>query len=168
MFIEMKVAGITIDPFSNTPIVILKDLQGKTALPIWIGILEASAIATELGDVKPPRPMTHDLFKNILEDLKVKVVKIEVTDLKDNTFFATIYLELSNKTFTIDARPSDAIALALRTDSPIYVNDKVVEESRSVNLKKDDKLLNEATNEEQKWREILENLTPEDFGKYKM
>ncbi|MBP1709139.1 MAG: hypothetical protein H6Q46_123 [Deltaproteobacteria bacterium] len=168
MFIEMKVAGITMDPFSNTPIVILKDLQGKTALPIWIGILEASAIATELGDVKPPRPMTHDLLKNILENLNATVTKIEVTDLKDNTFFASICLSLLDKSFSIDARPSDAIALALRTNSPIYVNEKVVENSRAVNLGKEEKLLNEATNEEQKWQEILENLSPDDFGKYKM
>jgi len=111
MFIEMKVAGITMDPFSNTPIVILKDLHGKTALPIWIGILEASAIATELGEVKPPRPMTHDLLKNILEKLDVKLIKIEVTDLKNNTFFATIYLTWMDKNFAIDARPSDAIAM---------------------------------------------------------
>jgi len=168
MFIEMKVAGITIDPFSNSPIVILKDVQGKTALPIWIGILEASAIATVLCDVKPPRPMTHDLLKNMLEKLNARVTKIEVTDLKDNTFFATIYLSLVDKIFSIDARPSDAIALALRTNSPIYVNEKVVEDSRTVNVGKEEKLLNKAANEEQKWREILENLSPDDFGKYKM
>jgi len=168
MFIEMKVAGITMDPFSNTPIVILKDLQGRTALPIWIGILEASAIATELGEIRPPRPMTHDLLKNILENLNVKVVKIEVTDLRDNTFFAAIYLSLSNKSYCIDARPSDAIALALRTNSPIYVNEKVVEESRAINLEKEKSGFNHTTNDEEKWREILENLSPEDFGKYKM
>ena len=168
MLIEMKVAGITMDPFSNTPIVILKDIQGKTALPIWIGILEASAIATELGDVKPPRPMTHDLLKNILERLNATVTRVEVTDLKDNTFFATIFLSILNKSFSIDARPSDAIALALRTNSPIYVNEKVVEDSRAVNMGKDEKLLSDSANEEQKWREILENLSPDDFGKYKM
>ena len=168
MFIEMKVAGITMDPFSNTPIVILKDVHGKTALPIWIGVLEASAIATELGEIKPPRPMTHDLLKNIFETLNVEVTKIEVTNLKDNTFFATIHLSLFDKSFTIDSRPSDAIALALRTNAPIYVNEKVIEDSRSISVSKDEKLLDATTNDEQKWQEFLENLSPEDFGKYKM
>jgi hypothetical protein len=169
MFIEMKVAGITIDPLSNTPIVILKDSEGSNALPIWIGILEASAIATELGDVKPPRPMTHDLIKNIFESLNIEVIRIEVTDLRDNTFFATIYVSTVNKNFAIDARPSDAIALALRTNSPIFVNKKVIEESsRSINLNKEGKGEAGAQDESQKWEEILENLSPEDFGKYKM
>ena len=168
MFIEMKVAGITIDPLSNTPIVILKDPEGSNALPIWIGILEASAIATELGDVKPPRPMTHDLMKNIFESLNIEVTRIEVTDLRDNTFFATIYVSTVNKNFAIDARPSDAIALALRTDSPIFVDKKVLEDSRSINLNKEGRGKAGAQDESQKWEEILENLSPEDFGKYKM
>ena len=94
MFVEMKVAGITVDPFSNSPIVILKEVEGTKALPIWIGVLEASAIAAELGNVKPPRPMTHDLMRDILKHLSVNVEKIEVNDLKDNTFYATIYLRM--------------------------------------------------------------------------
>lgn len=168
MFIEMKVAGITIDPLSNTPIVILKDAAGNNALPIWIGILEASAIATELGEVKPPRPMTHDLLKNILDDLSVVVDRVEVNDLRDNTFFATIYISLLGKNHAIDARPSDAMALALRTGSPIFVNEKVLEKSRSLGAEKEEKGETETKDEAQKWREILENLSPEDFGKYKM
>jgi len=168
MFIEMEVAGITMDPFSNTPIVILKDPDSNNALPIWIGILEASAIATELGDVKPPRPMTHDLIKSILGNINVIVTRIEVTDLKDNTFFATIYLSMTGKTFAIDARPSDAIALALRTNSPIFVNEKVLKKSQTINLGKEEKGKKEAKDEAKKWEEILENLSPEDFGKYKM
>ena len=167
MFIEMKVAGITVDPFSNTPIVILKEVEGNKALPIWIGVLEASAIAAELGDVKPPRPMTHDLMRNILNHLSVKVEKIEITDLRDNTFYAEIHLSIGDKNLVIDSRPSDAMALALRTDSPIYVSEAVIKESRTIDLEKvmksgDDK------QDSEKWQEILESLSPEDFGKYKM
>jgi hypothetical protein len=168
MFIEMKVAGITIDPFSNTPIVILKDPESNNALPIWIGILEASAIATELGEVKPPRPMTHDLMKNILDNINVIVTRVEVNDLRDNTFFATIYLSMLDKKFAIDARPSDAIALALRTNTPIFVSEEVLKKSQTINLEKEEKGKTEAKDELKKWEEILENLSPEDFGKYKM
>ena len=165
MFIEMKVAGITMDPFSNTPIVILKDLEGNKALPIWIGVLEASAIAAELGNVKPLRPMTHDLMQNILDDLNVKVTRIEVTDLKDNTFYATIYLSMVDNKLAIDARPSDSIALALRTNSPIFVNEEVIEKSRTVDLENEEE---GGSEESKKWAKILESLSPEDFGKYKM
>lgn len=167
MLIEMKVAGITVDPFSNTPIVILKEIDGNKALPIWIGVLEASAIAAELGNVKPPRPMTHDLLKNIFGHLKIDVEKIEVNDLKDNTFYATIYLSAGREKLAIDARPSDAMALALRMNSPIFVSEQVIKDSRTIDL---EKVLKEGDekDEEQKWAEILENLSPEDFGKYKM
>jgi len=168
MFIEMTVAGITMDPFSNSPIVILKDPDGTNALPIWIGILEASAIATELGEVKPPRPMTHDLMKSILENINAAVTRSEVTDLKENTFFATIHLAVAQKTFAVDARPSDAIALALRTNSPIFVSEKVIEKSQTISLDKEGRGKTEGTEEAKKWEEILENLSPEDFGKYKM
>ena len=168
MFIEMKVAGITMDPFSNTPIVILKDTEGTNALPIWIGILEASAIVTELGDIKPPRPMTHDLMKNIIDNLEVMVTRIEVSDLKDNTFYATIHLTMVNKHLTVDARPSDAIALALRTNAPIFVSQKVLEKSRTINVDRGGKEKQDGKEEAQRWAEILESLSPEDFGKYKM
>lgn len=122
MLVEMKaLTGLTIDPFTNMPIIILKDLEEKSALPIWIGLIEASAIATELEKIKLARPMTHDLMKNILHTLDVKVVKVEVNDLEDNTFYARIYLMHGTRDYAIDSRPSDAIALALRVGSPIFV-----------------------------------------------
>jgi len=166
MFIEMKVSGLTIDPITGTPIVILKDLPEKKAIPIWIGIFEASAIATELEKVKFSRPMTHDLLKDILGTLQVALMRIEIQDLRNNTFFANIFLERDGQTFVVDARPSDAIALALRVGSPIFVEEKVIEKSRSidfeVNLMEKDKLTDE------KLKEFLENLPIENFGKYKM
>ena len=165
MLKEMRVAGITVDPFTNTPIVILKDLEEKEVLPIWIGLLEASSIATALENVQTPRPMTHDLLKNVLDKLDVKVVKIEVNDLKDNTYFAMIHLEVENKRLVIDARPSDAIALALRVGATIFVDEQVIKKSAKVELsKKEDKVVVDT----QEWEEILENLSPDDFGKYKM
>jgi uncharacterized protein len=167
MLIEMKVTGLTIDPFTNMPIIILKDLEEKSALPIWIGLIEASAIATELEKIQLSRPMTHDLLKNILNSLEVKVKKIEITDLCDNTFYARILLKSAQKEFEIDSRPSDAIALALRTSTPIFVDKKVIEKSRSVDMAKGGKE-GEKKIKEEKWAEILENLNPEDFGKYKM
>lgn len=165
MLKEMKVAGITIDPFTNTPVVILKDLEEKDVLPIWIGLLEASSIATALENIQTPRPMTHDLLKNILEELGVKVIKIEVNDLRDNTYFAIIHLDVDGKRLIIDSRPSDAIALALRTGSPIYVDEDVIRKSAKVEIaQKGDKVVTDTSELE----EILENLNPEDFGKYKM
>lgn len=165
MFLEMKVFGIAIDPFTNSPIVILKDMENKTALPIWIGPLEASAIATELEKVQMARPMTHDLLKEILKNLKVVVSKVEVNDLEDNVYYATIHLAMNNIHYAIDARPSDAIALALRTNSSIFVAEKVLEKSRNIDLRKDSA---RKEGESRKWLDILENLSPEDFGKYKM
>lgn len=163
----MKVTGLTIDPFTNMPIIILKDAEEKSALPIWIGLIEASAIATELEKIQLARPMTHDLMKNILTSLGVRVEKIEVNDLCDNTFYARIYLASDGKEFVIDSRPSDAIAIALRSNAPIFVDKKVIEKSRQVDLGKEGKE-GQRTGEQQKWSEILENLNPEDFGKYKM
>jgi bifunctional DNase/RNase len=165
MIHEMKVSGLTIDPVSNAPIMILKSSDGKISLPIWIGLLEATAIATELEGVRFSRPMTHDLFKTVMENLNVTMSKIEVCDLKDNTFYATIYFQGNNKEFAIDARPSDAIALALRMGSPIYVHDQVIQNSKT--LTKSPKELVK-TEEGKKWTEVLENLASDDFGKYKM
>jgi bifunctional DNase/RNase len=165
MIHEMKVSGLTIDPVSNAPIMILKSSDGKLSLPIWIGLLEATAIATELESVRFSRPMTHDLFKTVMENLNVTMSKIEVCDLRDNTFYATIYFQGNNKEFAIDARPSDAIALALRMGSPIYVHDQVIQNSKS--LTKSPKELVK-TEEGKKWTEVLENLASDDFGKYKM
>lgn len=164
-FLEMKVTGLTIDPFTSMPIIILKDLEEKCALPIWIGLIEASAIATELENIELTRPMTHDLLKNILEAMDVTVKRVEVNDLADNTFYARLTLSRKNKDFIMDARPSDAIAVALRSKAPIFVARSVMEKSRKIDLAK------EGTTDEarmQKWVEILENLSPEDFGKYKM
>lgn len=166
MLIEMKVSGLTIDPLTNTPIVILKDMEEKKAIPIWIGLFEASAIATELEKVSFSRPMTHDLLHNMLKNLDVEVTGIEITDLKNNTFFANICLLKGGIKIVIDSRPSDAIALALRANVPIFVDEKVIEKSRSVDMGKEKVDLDKL--KEDKLKEFLENLSPEDFGKYKM
>jgi bifunctional DNase/RNase len=165
MLKEMKVAGITVDPFTNTPIVLLKDLDDKDVLPIWIGLLEASSIATALENIETPRPMTHDLLKNILDNLHAKVLKIEVNDLKDNTYYALLHLEVNKKRFTVDARPSDAIAIAIRTGASIFVEESVIQRSAKVDLaQKGDKVITDTS----EWEDILENLSQDDFGKYKM
>lgn len=162
--IQMQVTGLTIDPFTNMPIVIMKDLEGNVALPVWIGLIEASAIATELEHIELSRPMTHDLIKTILDELHVKVARIEIIDLMDNTFFATIHFKSKDKDLIVDCRPSDAIAVALRSKAAIFVDRAVIEKSRQIetNHQSEDQM------KSQKWSEILENLTPADFGKYKM
>jgi bifunctional DNase/RNase len=166
MLIKMKVAGLTIDPLTNTPIVILKDLDEKKAIPIWIGLFEASAIATELEKITFSRPMTHDLIYELLKTLGVEVVKVEIHDLRNNTFFANIHLLKDNETMVVDSRPSDAIALALRAKAQIYVDEKVIEKSRNVDFGK--KITDLDNLKDEKIKEFLENLSPEDFGKYKM
>ena len=166
MFVEMKVSGLTIDPLTNTPIMILKDLEGKRAVPIWIGLFEASAIATELEKISFSRPMTHDLIRDLLKILDAKVLKIEIVDLRNNTFFACIHLTRNGDTLIVDSRPSDAIALALRVNCPIFIDEKVIEKSRNIDFaKKVDELDKKKTEE---LKEFLENLPEEDFGKYKM
>jgi len=166
VLIEMKVLGLTIDPVTNTPIVILKDMDNNKAIPIWIGLFEASAIATEMKKIVFPRPLTHDLFVEFLRLFNITVSRIEIIDIRNNTFFANIYLVKDGLDYTIDARPSDAIAIALRADAPIFVEDAVIEKSRDVDfgvkLNDLDKL------KEDKIKEFLENLSAEDFGKYKM
>ncbi len=161
--LEMKVNGLAIDPSTNMPIVILKDLEEERALPIWVGIFEANAIALEMESVPTPRPMTHDLIENILEETEATVLRIVVNDLKDNTFYAEIYLSVNGTEVAIDSRPSDAIALALRVDAPIFVAKKVLDEARSIDLTDP-----ELTDDKEKWKEWLEDLRPEDFGKYEM
>ncbi len=165
MSIRMKVFGLTIDPLTNSPIMILKDQEGDKTVPIWIGLLEATAIASELENVKFSRPMTHDLMKNLMDQTGVKLAKVEICDLRDNTFFAQLYLILQGKEFSMDARPSDAIALALRTKAPIYVEEQVIQKSKTVDLGNKEEIQSE---EGKKWTEILESLTTDDFGKYKM
>jgi uncharacterized protein len=166
MFIEMKVSGLTMDPITNTPIVILKDLEEKKAIPIWIGIFEASAIATEIEKITFSRPMTHDLLNEILKVLRAVVLRIEIHDLRNNTFFANIQLLTDGNVIVIDARPSDAIAIALRATAPIFVDTKVIEKSRNVDF--GTKMTDLDRLKKEKLAEFLENLSPEDFGKYKM
>ncbi len=163
---EMKISGMAIDPFTNVPIVILRDMEEKSTVPIWIGLLEASAIATVLENIQFSRPMTHDLFKRVMDTLNVVIEKIVVNDLKDNTYYATIYLTSNGVQYQIDSRPSDAIAIALRTDAKIYMEESVIEKSKKIELTKPDDMTTEEA--KKKWAEILENLNPEDFGKYKM
>jgi bifunctional DNase/RNase len=161
MQIEMTIKGLMVDPVTNMPIILLRDSEGQKVLPIWVGIYEANAIALQIENVSTPRPMTHDLLKNVIGDLKGTVRKIVVSDLKDNTFFALIYLEVNGETVAIDARPSDAIALALRARAPIFVEESVIDNAKPFDPagEKPD------TERLQKW---LENLDPDELGKYKM
>ncbi len=158
--LEMKVRGLTLDPLSNMALVILRDLEGTKALPIWVGIPEANAIALEIEQVPTPRPMTHDLIKNILEGLAAKVTRVVVNDLRDSTFYATIHLSQNGQEYRIDSRPSDAIAVALRVKAPIFVTTDVIERAGSIDLSGQD-----VTEEPEKLKEWLENIKPEDFGK---
>jgi uncharacterized protein len=163
MQIEMTIKGLMVDPVTNTPIVILRDKDGQKVLPIWVGIFEANAIALQIENIATPRPMTHDLLRNVIHDLKAEVKKIVVCDLQENTFYALIYLALDGRgeLVAIDARPSDAIALALRTRAPIFVEETVIDHAKTVDFtteKADADRLH-------KW---LESLDPDDLGKYKM
>jgi bifunctional DNase/RNase len=161
MEIEMKVKGLVVDPISKMPIVVLEDPQNEQILPIWIGVFEANAIALTIENVPTPRPMTHDLLKNFLDRLNIAIEKIVVNDVRNNTFYALIHCRLNTEAIVIDSRPSDAIALALRMSSPIFVEDEVVRKAQG--LKFDETL--EGSEKLRKW---LEGLSPEDFGKYKM
>jgi bifunctional DNase/RNase len=161
MLIEMSIKGLMVDPITNMPIVILKDKLGERVLSIWVGIFEANAIALQIENVSTPRPMTHDLLRNIITDLDGSVDRVVVSDLKDNTFFAIIHLTVKGERIAVDARPSDAIALALRTRSPILVEESVIDNAKTVDFTAepgDNARL-------QKW---LESLDPEELGKYKM
>jgi bifunctional DNase/RNase len=159
--VEMKIRGLMMDPITNMPIVILKEACGSGILPIWVGVYEANAIALEIEKVVTPRPMTHDLLKNMLVGLDTCVRKVVVTNIKDDTFYAVIWLERDGTLLSVDSRPSDALALALRIDCPIFVEDEVLKTSKSQNggqdRLKDDEL-----------RRLLENLPDEDLGRYKM
>ena len=161
MLVEMTIKGLMVDPITNMPIIILRDSDGQRVLPIWVGIFEANAIALQIENVATPRPMTHDLLRNVIHDLKADVQRIVVCDLKDNTFYALIYLTVNGDTVAVDARPSDAIALALRVRVPIFVEDTVIDNAKTLDFTPD-----KADSERlQKW---LEGLDPEDLGKYKM
>ena len=161
MEVEMKIRGLMMDPVTNMPIVILKDVSGDSVLPIWVGIYEANAIALEIEKVSTPRPMTHDLLKNVLMGLDTRVRKVVVNELRDDTFFALIWLERDGRVISIDSRPSDALALALRLDCPIFVDDEVLKSSKLASAVSD-----KVSGEElRKW---LEGLNDEDLGRYKM
>jgi bifunctional DNase/RNase len=161
MEVEMKIRGLMMDPQTNNPIVVLKDVNGTAILPIWVGIYEASAIASEIDKQATPRPMTHDLIRNLLFGLEAEVKKIVVSDLKDDTFYAVIWLERDGEMISVDSRPSDALAIALRMDCPIFVDDTVLKTS------KENTPVTEVSNNEdlRKW---LESLSDEDLGRYKM
>ncbi len=158
---EMRVIGITIDPVTQTPIVILRDKENLNTLPIWIGILEANAIAVGLENVKLPRPMTHDLFKNVLDQTGLRLLRVEVTDIRESTYYAVLHLDWGGQAIVIDCRPSDAIAIAIRMEVPIVVRDTVIDKALRADVAS-------PGGEKDKWTELLERMNPEDFSKYKM
>lgn len=160
--IAMSIKGLMLDPVSNSPIVVLKDDDEKFFLPIWVGIFEANAIALQLENITTPRPMTHDLLRNMIAELNARVIQIVINDLRDSTFFAQIRLSVAggDQTLEVDARPSDAIALALRTEAPIFVAQSVLDQAQTITPDGEDS--------EEKTRKWFDSLTPEDLGKYKM
>ena len=164
MYVEMKVRGLALDPMSNMPIIILRDEEDKRSLPIWVGIFEANAIALELEKIPTPRPMTHDLIKNILESIDARLLKVVVTDLRDNTFFAVLHLQVGETEYQVDSRPSDAIALALRVAAPIYVDEDVVRKAKTLEVNKEAEPVK--ADDTERLREWLQNIKPEDFEKY--
>ncbi len=161
MEIEMRIKGLILDPISKMPIVVLEDLNSKQILPIWIGVFEANAISLKVENIVTPRPMTHDLLKNILSKFNIPIEKIVVNDVRDNTFYAVIYCRYKGQLIGIDSRPSDAIALALRMNTHIFVKEEVVSKANSLNF-------NDNLEDSDKLKKWLDNLGPEDFGKYKM
>jgi len=158
---EMKIKGLVVDPISKMPIVVLEDPQSDEILPIWIGVFEANAIALTIENIPTPRPMTHDLLKNFLDKLDIAIEKIVVNDVRNNTFYALIHCRHNNQPIVIDSRPSDAIAIALRMSSPIYVEDEVVRKAHGMKF-------DENLDSSERLRKWLESLSPDDFGKYKM
>jgi uncharacterized protein len=162
MDVEVRIRGLMMDPQTNMPIVVLKDVASETVMPIWVGIFEANAIAIEIEKVAAPRPMTHDLTRNLIHYLNGTLERIVITELRDDTFFATLWLRQDDEQIAIDARPSDAIALALRADCPIYVSEQVMQSAK----------LNTSGPPEgptaEQLRGWLEGLNDEDMGRYKM
>ena len=158
MLVEMKIKGLMIDPLTQMPIVILRDPDGESVLPIWVGIFEANAIALQMEKIQTPRPMTHDLLKSLMSSMGVALEKIVITELKDNTFYALLHLQHAGKAMTVDSRPSDAIAIALRTQSPIFVDSSVIEKAKTVDLTKE-------AGDTERLRKWLENIDPDDLGK---
>lgn len=159
MLVPMTIKGLMLDPVSNSPIVVLKDGQEKIFLPIWVGIFEANAIALQLENVATPRPMTHDLMRNLMKAIEARVEKVVISDLRESTFYAVIHISVAGKTIDVDARPSDAIAIALRTEAPIFVDQSVLDQAQTI-------APDEAEGDQlKKW---LEQASPDDLGKYKM
>jgi bifunctional DNase/RNase len=158
--VPMSIKGLMLDPVSNSPIVVLKDDAEKFFLPIWVGIFEANAIALQLENVSTPRPMTHDLLRNMIAELDARVTRVVINDLRDSTFFAQIRVITGERTLELDARPSDAIALALRADAPIYVAQSVLEQAQTISPDSED--------QDEKMKKWFEQLDTEDIGKYKM
>jgi bifunctional DNase/RNase len=159
--IKMEIKGLLMDPVSNMPVVILRDREDGLFLPIWVGIFEANAIALEMEKIATPRPMTHDLLKNVLVELGYRVERIVITELKDNTFYARIHLSREGASFNVDSRPSDAIALALRSQAEIYVEEEVLEKSRTLRSEGDQP-------DPERLKKWLEEVNPDDLGKYRM
>ena len=158
--IRMEIKGLLMDPVSNMPVVILRDTEKGLLLPIWVGIFEANAIALEMEKVATPRPMTHDLLKNLLAELDAHVERVVINDLRENTFFARIHLTRKDSTLSVDSRPSDAIALALRSHAEIFVEEEVLEKSRTLRA--------EGDQDPDRLRKWLEEASPDELGKYRM
>ena len=159
--VKMEIKGLLMDPVSNMPVVILRDAGDGLFLPIWVGLFEANAIALEMEKIATPRPMTHDLLKNVLAELDARVDRVVINELKDNTFFARIHLTRGDTHFDVDSRPSDAIALALRSRAEIFVEQEVLEKSRNLRAESGEP-------DPERLRKWLEEVNPEDLGKYKM
>ena len=160
---EVKVMGIVVDPKASNPVVVLVDLTGEKALPIWIGVFEAEAISRGLEDVVTLRPMTHDLMKQMLDTFQVSLTRVVINDLKGNTFYANLYLNVEGREMVVDSRPSDAIALAVRVKAPIFITESVVEATKQMGL-----FASNLLEEQDELKTIIENMKPEDFGKFKM
>ena len=159
--VKMEIKGLLMDPVSNMPVVVLRDSSNGVFLPIWVGIFEANAIALQMEKISTPRPMTHDLLKNLLSELDAKVERIVINDLRDNTFFARIHLLRGDTRWNVDSRPSDAIALALRVDAEIFVEEEVLEKSKTLRPEGDE-------TDPERLKKWLEEVNPEDLGKYRM
>jgi len=160
MQVEMQIKGLMVDPVTNMPIVILKDASESRVLPIWVGIFEANAIALEVEEIATPRPMTHDLLRDLLQALGAKVEKVVVTDLRDNTYYALLHLQVGDSPIVVDARPSDALALALRTQAPIFVEEAVLNSADTEG--------GESSSDAERLRKWFEDLDPDEFSKYEM
>ena len=163
----VTLVSLKMDPVTKAPFIVLRDIEGTQTMLIWIGVLEAQAIASEIRGIRFPRPQTHDLLKNIMDQTESKVTKVEICDLRDNTYYALIYLTNRGESLAIDSRPSDAIALAIRAQAPIFVSDEVLRKLRQIEEVKES-VSGDKIEQRESWRDVLEKLKPEDFSKYKV